>query len=83
MRKYPKKHYTPEQRAWCEQYERHTTFEPLMCDYEAGNQTFVDAAQFSVRWFDLWAGDVQRIVGDKIPGAFEALMAELNREGSA
>jgi hypothetical protein len=56
------------QREWCERYERETTFEPLMCDYLAGNQSFVEAARFSLRWFEDWANDAFLRASEDIPG---------------
>ena len=35
--------YTAEQRAWCEAYEAATTYEVLMDDFIAGNETFQEA----------------------------------------
>jgi hypothetical protein len=58
--KFPKKLYTEEQKAWCVNYEKRTTFEPLMDDYEAGNCTFQEAANYSVRWFEDWSIDALR-----------------------
>jgi hypothetical protein len=60
--------YTEAQRQWCLRYERETTFEPLMCDYEAGNQSFVEAARRSVEWFEGWANDAHLNAGKDIPG---------------
>ena len=70
------KQYTAAQREWCQRYERETTFEPLMCDYEAGNVTFVQAARESVRWFEDWSNDAMLRLGD-VPGEQEALYAEI------
>ena len=55
MRKYSKRLYTPEQRAWCEEYERETSFEPVMGDFEAGLQTFAEAKDWNLRWLVAWA----------------------------
>lgn len=76
-RTYPAKLYTKSQREWCERYERETTFEPLMCDYEAGNMTFVEAARNSTQWFESWASDALRRGCDDIPGALDQLYAEI------
>lgn len=69
-RKYPKKKYTDDQRAWCELYEAETGFEPhAMADYEAGEIDFVTAARFSLQWFEDWSGDAyNRISRGGIPG---------------
>ena len=77
MRTYSKSLYSSAQRKWCKNYERVTTFEPLMCDYEAGNQTFLQAARFSVDWFAGWSSDAHLTVGDNIPGAYEYWMSEV------
>ena len=55
--KYPKAKYTQEQKRWCQTYETETTFEPLMDDYECGNESFVDAAKKSLLWFEDWSND--------------------------
>ena len=62
---------TKEQREWCKNYERHTTFEPLMDDFLYGNETFVEAAKKSNRWFEDWSSDALLSVGHQIPGEFE------------
>ena len=67
MRTYGPK-YTAAERRWCEAYEAETTFEPLMCDFETGNQTFVEAANFSVKWFKDWSNDVYLKISAAIPG---------------
>ncbi len=73
------KEYTKAQREWCERYEQETTFEPLMCDFEAGNVSFIQAAKESTRWFENWSGDaLLRGCGD-IPGLIEAELAAMQR----
>jgi len=71
MKKYQKCFYTAEQKKWCEDYERHTTFEPVMEEYEAGNTTFVEAAIWNVSWFESWASDAHLRAGKGIPGMYE------------
>lgn len=62
--------YTAEQRKWCEQYAAKTGFDPhAMVDYEAGEKTFVQAAQDSIHWFESWSNDVHlKITRMGIPG---------------
>lgn len=79
VRKYGKQ-YTLEQRAWCERYERETTFEPLMCDFEAGNESFISAAKNSRAWFENWSGDALHRGCDNIPGEMAALYREFTGE---
>lgn len=67
----PKVRMTKEQRAWCKNYERETGFDPLMDDYLYGNESFVNAARFSVRWFEDWSNDAHLNIGRDIPGADE------------
>lgn len=62
------KKYTSEQRAWCEAYEKLTGFDPLMCDFEAGNESFITAAKNSKKWFEDWSSDMLRSIPD-MPGA--------------
>jgi hypothetical protein len=38
--RFPKGKYTKEQREWCVLYEARTGFDPMMDDFEAGNETF-------------------------------------------
>lgn len=59
--------FTPEQKKWYDNYEASTGLEPLMDDYIAGNESFVTAAKRSVRWFEDYASDAMREIGD-IPG---------------
>lgn len=62
--------YDDRQRAWCARYEHETGFEPLMDDFEAGNQTFVEAAQASTRWYEDHTNDAYlRITDGAIPGS--------------
>ena len=75
--KYPRNLYSAEQKAWCQKYQAETTFEPLMCDYVAGQQTFYEAARFSVDWFESWSSDAHLKIGTAVPGAEAALDAEI------
>ena len=59
------------QRAWCKNYEKETTFEPLMDDFLYGNETFLHCARLSVRWFEDWSCDAHLNIGRDIPGADE------------
>lgn len=59
---------TKEQREWCERYEKETTFEPLMDDFLAGNESFEKAAQDSIRWFEDWSSDAHLNISRDIPG---------------
>lgn len=60
---------TKEQRAWCKNYERETGFDPLMDDFLYGNESFVEGALKSVRWFEDWSSDAHLNIGRNIPGA--------------
>ena len=55
MRRYSKLKYNKAQVEWCKNYERETTFEPIMCNFEAGEQTFQEAANWNVKWFEDWS----------------------------
>ena len=59
---------TAEQKAWCKLYEQQTTFEPLMDDFLAGNETFVAAAKKSNYWFESWSSDAHLAISRHIPG---------------
>lgn len=48
-----------------------------MCDYEAGNTSFVEAARLSVSWFEDWSSGAYLKVSRKIPGEFDFIMAEM------
>lgn len=49
------KKYTKKQIEWCDNYLDATTFDPLMDQFEAGEETFQQAAQRSVHWFEQWS----------------------------
>ena len=55
------------QAAWCNAYENATTFEPLMDDFLANNESFARAAKKSRDWFESWMNDAFRGIPD-IPG---------------
>lgn len=59
-----KKAYTADQRRWCENYVVRTGFEPLMDDFESGDETFPQAAQKSVVWFEHWSSDALLFITD-------------------
>lgn len=59
------KKLSPAQREWCKHYERETTFEPLMCDFKAGNESFEEAARKSLAWFESWASDAYLRASDR------------------
>lgn len=62
--------YDAAQKAWCKKYEYETGFEPLMCDYEAGNEKFHEAARKSIVWFEDWSSDaLLKITRCRLPGA--------------
>lgn len=48
---------TRAQRAWCKKYRESTMFDPLIDDFLAGEETFEEAAQKSIAWFEDWAND--------------------------
>jgi hypothetical protein len=76
--KFPKGKYSAEQRAWCENYESRTGFDPLMEDFEAGNETFYEAATKSVSWFEDHSCDAFLSVSSNIPGFHAAFRAKLD-----
>lgn len=62
--------YNRRQQKWCEYYERTTGFEPLMCDYEAENESFVQAAEKSIQWYEDHTSDTYiAITRGWIPGS--------------
>lgn len=74
---YPRRRFTKAQWEWCLMYHRETTFEPLMCDFVAGNESFVEAARRSTQWFEDWSSDAYLKITAKVPGAMEALRQEI------
>ena len=64
----PKVRMTKEQRAWAKLYREQTTFAPMLDDFLAGNESFVDAARKSNRWFEDWANDAHLNISRHIPG---------------
>lgn len=65
------KRRTKAQIEWCKLYEEQTTFEPMMDDFKAGNESFVDAARKSNRWFESWASDSHLNISRHIPGEYD------------
>ena len=64
-------HMSKAQRDWCREYKRQTGFEALMDDFLYGNETFVEAAHKSNRWFEDWSGDALLNITRNIPGEFD------------
>ncbi|CAB3735052.1 hypothetical protein LMG22037_05927 [Paraburkholderia phenoliruptrix] len=81
--KFHKGKYTKEQQAWCENYEARTDFDPLMDDFEAGNETFYEAAQKSIRWFEDHSSDALNSISHNVPGWEAALDAEMDARDAA
>lgn len=65
---YDRNKYTPEQWEWCIKYQRETGFDPMMEDFEAGNKTFVEAAQFACTWYEDHSSDAHLRITRGIPG---------------
>jgi hypothetical protein len=76
--RFPNGKYTKVQQAWCENYEARTGFDPMMDDFEAGNETFHQAAQKSIRWFEDHAADALNAISRYVPGWEAALNAKLD-----
>ena len=61
--------YSAKQLRWCRMYEAETGWPALMHEFEAGNETFYDAARKSIGWFESWASDaLLRVTSRSIPG---------------
>lgn len=70
IEKWPADKYDDRQREWLNYYEHETGFEPMMGDYEVGNQTFVEAALVNIDWFESWSSDaLSHVSGKTIPGS--------------
>ena len=53
-----------EQHAWCEKYERETTFEPLFQeDLDSGEISFEEFARKNISWFEGWASETLLHIG--------------------
>ena len=65
--------FTAEQLKWCDDYEAHTGFEPLMDEYLAGNESFVAAARRSIVWYEDHSSDALLKISNGIPGMFESI----------
>lgn len=63
-----KKKYTPEQWAWCENYQSRTMFDPMMDSFEVGEKSFYEAAQFAIRWYEDHSKDAYLSVSNNVPG---------------
>ncbi|WP_321944454.1 hypothetical protein [Paraburkholderia tropica] len=81
--KFRKGMYTPEQQAWCVLYEARTGFDPMMDDFEAGNETFYEGAQKSVRWFEDHAADAINAISRDVPGWDAAFSAACDARDAA
>ena len=73
-----KSRMTKEQRKWVRDYKMHTSFEALMDDFEAGNESFYEAARKSISWFEDWSSDAHLKAGANIPGEDDELMARIS-----
>lgn len=63
---------TPAQRAWLEQYENLSGFEPLHQDeLDSGGMTFAKVAQANIDWFEAWAADTHLAIQKKNPADLE------------
>lgn len=52
------KNITAEQRAWLEQYEKESTFEPIHQEaLDSGEMSWRDVVQANVDWFESWSMD--------------------------
>ncbi|NWD57228.1 hypothetical protein HX878_21090 [Pseudomonas veronii] len=59
---------TPAQRAWLEQYERTTTFEPIhQEELDNGEMTFAQVARANIDWFESWADDTHLAIQKNNP----------------
>lgn len=63
---------TPAQRAWLEQYENQSGFEPLhQDDLDNGGMTFAQVAQTNIDWFEAWAADAHLAIQKNNPADLE------------
>lgn len=65
-RSYSRDLYTYSQAHWLDTYEVLTTFEPMVDDYEAGNETLEECFEFNVSWFLSWAAEQAEDLRSKI-----------------
>ncbi|WP_413216038.1 hypothetical protein [Paraburkholderia kururiensis] len=72
-----------QQREWCVLYEARTGFDPMMDDFEAGNETFYQGAAKSVRWFEDHAADALNAISRDVPGWEAAFSAEMETRNAA
>ena len=73
---------TPEQRAWLEQYERETTFEPMHQDeLDAGEMTFAQVTRANIDWFEAWADDAHLAIQKNNPAEWDEFDAEQAEAG--
>ncbi|TES61338.1 hypothetical protein E2P84_43705 [Burkholderia cepacia] len=59
--------YTVAQRAWCDTYHRETGFHPMMDSFEAGRETFHDAATRAIRWYETHSMEAHRLIQLALP----------------
>lgn len=73
MAGYDRTKYTDEQWAWCEKYESRTGFDPMMSDFETGEENFYQAAQKSIQWYESHSSDAYLAISANVPGLEIAL----------
>ncbi|HFH3494436.1 hypothetical protein [Pseudomonas aeruginosa] len=67
---------TPAQRAWLEQYERETTFEPMYQDeLDSGEMTWAEVARRNIDWFEDWSSDAHLRIQRNNPADLEDQVA--------
>ncbi|MFL1480959.1 hypothetical protein [Pseudomonas grimontii] len=63
---------SPAQRAWLEQYEKQSGFEPMhQNDLDSGEMTFAQVAQTNIDWFESWAADTHLAIQKNNPADLE------------
>ncbi|WP_456293317.1 hypothetical protein [Pseudomonas sp. AK106] len=65
---------TPAQRAWLEQYENISGFEPMyQDDLDSGEMTFDQVAQGNIDWFESWSAETHLAIQKNNPADQEWL----------
>ncbi|MDZ5605269.1 hypothetical protein SJI00_21070 [Pseudomonas sp. RP23018S] len=63
---------TAAQRAWLQQYENTTGFEPLhQEELDSGEMTFAAVARANIDWFEAWSNDAHLTIQKDNPAAFD------------
>lgn len=65
-RGYSRKLYSYSQAKWLDDYHTITSFEPMVDDYEAGNESIEECLHFNIEWLLSWAQEEMSHLRERI-----------------